>query len=124
MATMGTSASLSVSKSKTSKPKYAPIIATPLEPRTTVPAKPVKPLSANEAQAPDQGVEGEQRAHNVMKDHNCCYYNCPEPGTIHIGPNGGDSHWICFRHLDRWNQNRARFLADGGGCEMEELGEP
>lgn len=53
----------------------------------------------------------------------CCYYNCLVPGTIHIGPNGGDSHWICFRHLDRWNQNRARFLADGGGCEMEELGE-
>lgn len=62
-------------------------------------------------------------ASNMMKDHNCCYYNCPEPRTIHIGPTGGDSHWICFRHLERWNQNRARFLADGGGCEMEELGE-
>jgi hypothetical protein len=59
----------------------------------------------------------------TLKEHNCCYCNCPEPGTIHIGPNGGDSHWICFRHLDRWNQNRARFLADGGRCEMEELGE-
>jgi len=59
----------------------------------------------------------------MMKDHNCCYYNCPEPGAFYIGPNGGDSFWICFSHLDRWNQNRARFLADGGGCEMEELGE-
>jgi hypothetical protein len=59
-----------------------------------------------------------------MRTHACCYANCPEPGTIHIGPNGGDSNWICFRHLDRWNQTRARFLADGGGCEMQELGEP
>lgn len=59
----------------------------------------------------------------TLKDHNCCYYNCPEEGTVHIGPNGGDSHWICFRHLERWNQNRACFLADGGGCEMQELGE-
>lgn len=75
------------------------------------------------SQAPDQGAEGEQRAHNMMKDHACRYYHCPEPGTVHIGPSGGDSHWICFLHLDRWNQNRARFLADGGGCEMEELGE-
>jgi hypothetical protein len=59
----------------------------------------------------------------TMTTHACCYYHCPEPGTIHIGPNGGDSHWICFRHLDRWNQNRVRFLADGGGCAMKELGE-
>jgi hypothetical protein len=59
----------------------------------------------------------------MMRDHNCCYYNCPEPGTIHIGANSGDSRWICWRHLDRWNQTRARFLADGDGCEMEELGE-
>jgi hypothetical protein len=58
-----------------------------------------------------------------MTTHACCYHQCPEPGTIHIGVNGGDSHWICLRHLDRWNQDRARFLADGGGCEMEELGE-
>ena len=43
---------------------------------------------------------------------------------MHIGVNGGDSHWICFRHLQRWNQTRTRFLADGGGCEMLELGEP
>jgi hypothetical protein len=59
----------------------------------------------------------------TLKEHNCCYYECPEPGTVYIGPNGGDSHWICFRHFDRWNQNRVRFLADGGGCEMQELGE-
>jgi hypothetical protein len=31
--------------------------------------------------------------------------------------------WICFRDLHRWNQTRTRFLADGDGCEMEELGE-
>jgi hypothetical protein len=36
---------------------------------------------------------------------------------------GGDSHWICSHHLNKWNADRARFLADGGGCEMEELGE-
>jgi len=58
-----------------------------------------------------------------MTTHACCYANCAEPGTIHIAPNGGDTHWICFRHVERWNQTRARFLADGGGCEMEELGE-
>jgi len=45
MATIATSATMSMS----TKPKYAPITATPLESRTTVPAKPVKPLSANEA---------------------------------------------------------------------------
>ena len=58
-----------------------------------------------------------------MNDHDCCYYQCAEEGTIHIGANGGDNHWICFPHLNKWNADRARFLADGGGCEMEELGE-
>jgi hypothetical protein len=59
-----------------------------------------------------------------MKEHDCCYYQCPEPGTIHIGANGGDSHWICLRHLERWSETRARFLADDGRCETRELGEP
>jgi hypothetical protein len=59
----------------------------------------------------------------TMKEHACCYANCPRQGAIHIGVNGGDCHWICWHHLDRWNQTRARFLAEGG-CEMEELGEP
>lgn len=59
-----------------------------------------------------------------MKDHDCCYYRCPEEGLVHIGKNGGKSHWICGLHLDHWNANRARFLADDGGCEMEQLGEP
>jgi len=112
-----------MSKSKTSKPKYATIIATPLESRTTVPAKLMKPLSTNEAKRQIKALKASSEHYNMMKDHNCCYYNCPEPGTIHIGKNGGDSHWICFRHLDRWNQNRARFVRDGGGCEMQELGE-
>ena len=57
-----------------------------------------------------------------MKEHPCCYYQCPEEGTIHIGVNGGDSHWICFRHLEKWNADRDRFLADGG-CKMQRLGE-
>jgi len=58
-----------------------------------------------------------------MKDHPCCYFNCPEPGAIHIGFNGGASHWICFCHFDLWHAQRDRFLADDGGCEMEKLGE-
>jgi hypothetical protein len=37
--------------------------------------------------------------------------------------NGADSHWICFYHLEKWNADRARFLADGGGCKMQRLGE-
>jgi hypothetical protein len=35
-------------ESKATKPQYAPIIETPLEPQTTLPAKVVKPVSANE----------------------------------------------------------------------------
>lgn len=31
--------------------------------------------------------------------HECCYHNCPRGGVLHIGANGGDSHWICFCHL-------------------------
>jgi hypothetical protein len=58
-----------------------------------------------------------------MKDFDCCYDNCPEPGTIQIGVNGDDSHWICFRHLEKWNADHDRFPADGGGCEMQRLGE-
>lgn len=59
----------------------------------------------------------------TLKKHNCCYYNCPEAGAVYIGTNGGDSHWICFRHYHKWNTDRARFLADGNGCDMQELGE-
>jgi len=59
-----------------------------------------------------------------MKEFECCYYQCSEEGRIHIGENGGSSHWICFCHYDKWNVDRARFLADGGGCRMEKLGEP
>jgi hypothetical protein len=58
-----------------------------------------------------------------MKEHPCSYYQCPEEGTIHIGVNGGDSHWICFRHLEKWNADRNRFPTDDRGCEMEELGD-
>lgn len=36
--------------------------------------------------------------------------------------NGGDNRWICFRHLEKWNADRDRFLADGG-CGMQRLGE-
>ena len=57
-------------------------------------------------------------------DQTCCYADCPLPGTYYIGTNGNPgTQWICVRHLERWNQTRARFLAEGGGCEMEELGD-
>jgi hypothetical protein len=56
--------------------------------------------------------------------HECCYHNCPREGVVHIGVNGNpDTHWICFHHLSKWNTDRSRFLADGGGCQMQELGE-
>ncbi len=29
--------------------------------------------------------------------------------------------WVCRFHYDRWNADRARFLADRIGCQMEEL---
>jgi hypothetical protein len=38
---------------------------------------------------------------------------------LHIGLNGGDSHWICFYVFNRWNADRDRFLADRGGCEID-----
>jgi len=61
---------------------------------------------------------------NSMKGHTCCYENCPEPANIHIGANGNpDTHWICRTHLAKWNADRARFIKDGMGCDMEELGE-
>ena len=59
----------------------------------------------------------------IFTDHSCCYHQCPEPGTNYVGPNGGDSHWICWVHYDKWNADRARFLVDDGGCQMQELGE-
>jgi hypothetical protein len=123
MATIVTSATLSMITSKATKPKYAPIIETPLEPQTTLPAKVVKPVSANEGKRQIKGAESEQRAHNMMTVHACCYHDCLHEGIVHIGENGGDSHWICCLHLDHWNANRARFLSDGGGCAMQRLGE-
>ncbi len=49
---------------------------------------------------------------------------CDQPGAIHIGVNGNpDSHWICFYHFNKWNADRAPYLADGGGCAMRELGQ-
>jgi hypothetical protein len=54
--------------------------------------------------------------------HACCYYNCENPGTIYIGKNGNPhTPWICVPHYDRWHADRARFLADGLGCQMEEI---
>ncbi len=50
--------------------------------------------------------------------HECCYHNCLRGGVVHIGTNGGDSHWICFRHIEKWNTDRDRFLGDGGGFSL------
>lgn len=59
------------------------------------------------------------------KDQPCCYFNCDQPGAIHIGVNGNpETHWICFHHLNEWNADHARFIAQGLPCEMQELGEP
>jgi hypothetical protein len=58
-----------------------------------------------------------------IKGHTCCYADCRNRGSIHIGRNGGDSHWICWIHLAKWNARRARFLAAGLPCEMQELGD-
>ena len=57
-----------------------------------------------------------------MRNHDCCYNECPRPGVIFIPENGDpDSEWICDYHRDKWNADRARFLADGLVCEMKEL---
>ncbi len=55
-----------------------------------------------------------------MNEYPCCFWHCLEEGVIHIGFNGGDSHWICWRHYIWWSETRARLLADGGPCEMEQ----
>jgi len=57
-----------------------------------------------------------------MRNHDCCYNECPRPGVIFIGENGNpDSQWICIHHYDKWHVDRNRFLMDGLGCAMEEL---
>jgi hypothetical protein len=57
-----------------------------------------------------------------MNHHNCCYINCPRPGTAYIGENGNpNTEWICAYHRAKWNADRARFFADALGCAMEEL---
>ena len=61
---------------------------------------------------------------SLERRHRCCYDRCPRPGAVHIGVNGGDSHWICFFHFNLWHETRSRFIADGGGCAMEKLGAP
>jgi hypothetical protein len=48
--------------------------------------------------------------------------SCERPGTIYIGENGNpDTDWICAHHFDKWHADRARFIAEGVPCEMEEL---
>ena len=57
-----------------------------------------------------------------MRHHDCCYYGCQRPATIYIGENGNpETGWICTYHYDQWHADRARFLADGLPCQMEEL---
>lgn len=55
-------------------------------------------------------------------NHDCCYRRCARPGSIFIGETGDpDSQWVCDFHSHKWHVDRARFLADGIGCEMKEL---
>ena len=57
-----------------------------------------------------------------MKQHDCCYYKCDRPGVIVVGENGNpDTEGICAYHRDKWNRDRARFLAEGLPCQMKEL---
>ena len=57
-----------------------------------------------------------------MRNHDCCYNECPRPGVIFLGENGNpDTQWICAYHYDKWHSDRARFLANGLGCQMVEL---
>jgi hypothetical protein len=59
-----------------------------------------------------------------MTFHDCCFYKCDRHGTIFIGKNGDpETEWICEHDRDKWNADRNRFIADGGGCEMQKLGE-
>lgn len=58
----------------------------------------------------------------AMRHHDCCHFNCTRPDTIYIGANGNpDTEWMCTYHYDKWHADRARVLADGLGCAMEEL---
>jgi hypothetical protein len=52
----------------------------------------------------------------------CCYYKCGRPGTIYIDANGyRDAELdMCIRR-DKWNADRARFIADGPPCQTREL---
>jgi hypothetical protein len=55
-------------------------------------------------------------------EHHTCYYECDRPGVIFVGENGNpDTEGICAYHRDKWNGDRARFLAEALPCQMEEL---
>jgi hypothetical protein len=57
-----------------------------------------------------------------MEHHNCCYSRCERPGSLFIGAtSNAETDWICAYHRDKWNADRARFLADGLPCQMQEL---
>jgi hypothetical protein len=60
---------------------------------------------------------------NTIKEpqqHDCCYYQCPEPGTIHLKNANPDNKWICRNHFDKWHADRAR-SSRTGFCATWEL---
>ena len=123
MATIATSATLSMSKPRSNQAEVRVGHCNAARTANHGSGETREAAERQRRQAPDQAAESDQRAHNMMTVHACCYDNCSEAGLFQIGANGGDSHWICWRHLNRWNQTRACFLADGGGCAMQSLGE-
>ena len=56
-----------------------------------------------------------------MEHHDCCYDKSDRPGASFIGENDGnpDTEWVCEYHRDKWNANRALFIAEGLPCQMK-----
>ena len=62
------------------------------------------------------------RGHQEWNSTLAATTNAPNPAQIYIDENGNpDTEWICAYHRDKWNADRARFLADRVPCEMKEL---
>jgi hypothetical protein len=56
-----------------------------------------------------------------MEQLTCCYYKCDRAGTTHVGENGNPAtEWICAYHRDKWNADRARFIAERIPSPMQE----
>jgi len=60
----------------------------------------------------------------TMTDHACYYYQCPEPGTIHIGVNGKlwQSLDLRLSLQTSGTPTATTFSLTEAECEMQELG--